>query len=241
MDTTGLLVQSPPHLRQAERLIDHLVPANNVYKRPEERNVVKWGREGRPASWVNRSQCASFITAVLRRSHPWARRSFFTAHFDSTSPYAKDYLRAFNQGDVPHFTQVERVTELRPGDLIAIEYPEQHEVHTGHVVMVRELLGEYVAANEALNLPGSTQYAVSIADCTAEPHGQYGVGQYDAYPDSRIVDADTQHSGAGYGHMMFYADNATGRFSGYRWSVNSAAATIHPVTERPIAAARVLD
>jgi hypothetical protein len=39
---------------------------------------------------------------------------------------------------------------------------------------------------------------------------------------------------------MFYASDATGEFSRYRWSVNSGSARTYAVSDRPISAARVV-
>ena len=225
----------PAHLVVAERLIDNLPVSRNVYKDPAERNVVRWGRRGVPESWTNQSQCASFITAVLRRAYPkWAKRWFFAKHFGSRSPYARGYLNAFASGGVPHFSVVEEVAALRPGDLIAIDFRQDQGTNTGHIVMVREVKEVYDGRS---SFEGETQYAVEIVDCTSEPHGVFGVGDYASFPDSRIVDGSTQRTGAGYGHMMFYASDATGRFSRYRWSVNSSASCT--TEERPIVAVRV--
>jgi hypothetical protein len=224
-----------PHLVVAERLIDNLPPSRNTYKDPAQRNVVKWGKPGVPETWTNQSQCASFLTAVLRRAYPkWATRWFFAKHFGSRSPYARSYLHAFASGAVPHFSVVDEVADLRPGDLIAIDFRKDQGTHTGHIVMVREVKEVYEARS---SFAGETQYAVEVVDCTSEPHGMFGVGDYSSYPDSRIVDETTQHGGAGYGHMMFYASDATGRFSRYRWSVNSSAS--FTAEQRSMIAARV--
>ncbi|ATE52710.1 MULTISPECIES: hypothetical protein [Actinosynnema] len=234
-----------PHLLEAENLVGHLsLPtcplANNVYKDPSQRNVVRWGDPADASTWVNRSQCASFQTAVLRRSHRWATQRFFTAHFGVASPFARDYREVFARGGVPHFERVRRVADLRPGDLVAIDYRNDQDTNTGHIVMVREVRGAYEAPSPRLNFPGETQYAVEIVDCTSEPHGQYGVGHYAAFPDSRIFNAENQTEGAGFGHMMFYASDRTGEFTRYRWSVNAASSGVYPVAERPVAAARVV-
>ncbi|GAA3888482.1 hypothetical protein GCM10022243_61710 [Saccharothrix violaceirubra] len=232
-----------PHLVQAQRLVDYLSlpvcpPGNNVYKEPDQPNVVVWGSPDDAATWINRSQCASFQTAVLKRAHRWATSAFFTAHFGMASPFARDYRAVFAEDDVPRFRRVHRVADLRPGDLIAIDYRNEQDTNTGHIVMVRRTRGVYVAPVASLNFPGEVQYAVEIVDCTSEPHGQVGVGNYAAYPDSRLV-GRRRGEGAGYGHMMFYADERTGMFTRYRWSVNTASAGAHPMDRRPIAAARV--
>jgi hypothetical protein len=231
-----------PHLAEAEALIEHLMlpgAGENVYKEPAEPNVVTWGVPGEPGTWSNQSQCASFVTAVLRRAYPsWARPKHFTRHFGSPSPFARDYQRVFADGGTPRMRPVRRVADLRPGDLIAIDYANAQDTNTGHVVMVRRLRGVYTAPSTGLNFDGEIQYAVQVADCTAEPHGLAGVGNYEDYPDTRIV-GERQLQGVGYGHMMFYASELTGEFTRYRWSVNTSSTGVFPVEERPVSAVRV--
>ncbi len=236
---------STPHLLEAELLVGYLsLPTcplgNNVYKEPDQPNVVRWGSPGDASGWVNRSQCASFQTAVLRRTYPWATPRFFRAHFGTASPFARDYRLAFAERSVPHFERVDAVADLLPGDLIAVDYRNDQDTNTGHIVMVRSVKGPYTAPVASLNFPGETQYAVEVVDCTSEPHGRYGVGNYALFPDSRIFNAGAATDGAGFGHMMFYASDATGAFTRYRWSVNTSSAGAHPVGQRPVAAARVV-
>ncbi|RKT52875.1 hypothetical protein [Saccharothrix australiensis] len=233
-----------PHLPAAEQLVRHLSlptcpPANNTYKRPDQPNVVTWGSPGDASTWFNQSQCASFQTAVLKRTYRWATAKFFARHFGTASPFARDYRAAFERDAVPHFRRVRRVADLRPGDLVAIDYRNDQDTNTGHIVMVRSVRGVYVAPVATLNFPGETQYAVEVVDCTAEPHGVHGVGGYPEFPDSRIVDATAWTTGAGFGHMMFYASDTTGEFTRYRWSVNTSSSGAHPLDRRPVAAARI--
>ncbi|SDY85094.1 hypothetical protein SAMN05421504_107177 [Amycolatopsis xylanica] len=232
-----------PHLIEAEQLVDYLTlapAANNVYKLADEANTVTWGTPGQPPTWVNKSQCASFQTHVLRHTYPdWATDAFFGTYFGSQSPTARVYRDKLANTSIPHFEPVPNVAALRPGDLIAIDYVNDQAGNTGHIVMVREIKGVYVAPSSTLNFDGETQYAVEIVDCTSDPHGEFGIGNYAAFPDVRLVDAATARQGAGYGHMMFYASNATGRFTRYRWSVNSSSTRTYTVAQRPIVAARV--
>jgi hypothetical protein len=235
---------STPHLLEAEQIIGYLsLPtcplANNRYKDPDEPNVVTWGSPGDAATWFNQSQCASFQTAVLRRTYPWATSRFFGRHFGVASPFARDYQAAFAADAVPNFQRVTRVADLRPGDLVAVDYRNDQDTNTGHIVMVRSVRGTYVAPSSSLNFPGETQYAVEVADCTSEPHGVYGVGNYAAFPDNRIFNATAETTGAGYGHMMFYASDATGEFTRYRWSVNTSSSGTYTVAQRPVSAARI--
>ncbi|WP_367131773.1 hypothetical protein [Saccharothrix sp. HUAS TT1] len=235
---------STPHLLEAEQLVGYLsLPtcplANNTYKEPDQPNVVRWGSPGDASGWVNQSQCASFLTAVLKRTYKWASSAYFRRHFGTASPFARDYREAFAERDLPHFERVTRVGDLRPGDLIAVDYRNDQDTNTGHVVMVRSVRGVYTAPGSSLNFAGETQYAVEVVDCTSEPHGVYGVGNYFRFPDSRIFNATAWTDGAGYGHMMFYASDATGEFTRYRWSVNTASSGTYTTAQRPVAAVRV--
>ncbi len=235
---------STPHLLEAEQLVGYLsLPtcplANNTYKDPDQPNVVTWGSPGDATTWFNQSQCASFQTAVLKRTYRWATSAFFSANFGLASPFARDYQAAFERDDVPNFQRIRRVADLRPGDLIAIDYRNDQDTNTGHIVMVRSVRGTYVAPVSSLNFEGETQYAVEVVDCTSEPHGLHGVGGYFAFPDSRIFNATASTDGVGYGHMMFYASDATGEFTRYRWSVNTSSSGVYTPAQRPVSAARV--
>ncbi|MCW3843863.1 LamG domain-containing protein [Micromonospora yasonensis] len=209
---------------------------NNVYLVGAP-SVVTWGEPGDLGSWVSKARCSSFLTWVLKRSCPWATNDYFRTWFADTVPEAADYQQAFAAGSGgPRFQRISRVADLRPGDLIAVNYNGSDPANTGHIVMVRSVKGTYTGG---MNFAGETQYAVEVIDCTADPHGVYATGNYDLYPDTRMVDDVTNFQGAGIGHMMFYAADTTGEFSRYRWSVNSGSANTHPVSSRPIAAARI--
>jgi hypothetical protein len=235
---------SAPHLIEAQEVIDYLnLPASPVADNPYgEPAVVTWGTPGQPSTWSNQSECSSFVTSVLFRTYPaWATIDSFTTLFalnpGSAGPDARQYHAGFAAGSA-HFQPVGQVPNLLPGDLIAIDYVGQTSP-TGHVAMVRRVMGPYVAPQSDLNFAGETQYAVEVADCSSTPHGVFGSTNYAAFPDTRIVDASTRNVGVGYGHMMFYADS-TGAFTRHRWSVNSGSTMVYTVAQRPIAAVRVV-
>ncbi|MEV4639437.1 LamG domain-containing protein [Actinoplanes sp. NPDC049548] len=201
-----------------------------------------------PAGWIARARCASFITGVLKHTYPWATNEYFRTWFDDDpSPEAEDYRKAFAGNPGPRMRRVEKITDLLPGDLIAIDYSTTEngtpQDNTGHIVMVRQVKAPY--AGGPADHPGVAQYPIEIVDCTAEAHGEYQRATYKDFPDTRMVweDGDPQKSlnfqGVGIGHMFFYAD-AAGRFAGYRWSVNSGESNTYGVETRPIAAARPL-
>ena len=192
------------------------------------------------STWAIQAQCNSFITAILNRTYPqWATNAFFTQYFGESTPHAGQYQQVWATGQVPHFQIVTRVVDLQPGDLIAVNYVADTGSGTGHIVMVRRPKGVYTGN---MTFTGETQYAVEVVDCTSDPHGVYGLSTYAPYPDTRMVsDVDADNfEGAGIGHMMFYAADATGEFSRYRWSVNTSSAKTYTVAQRPISAARVV-
>src|SRR6266536_1257255 len=209
---------------------------NNVYLRDAPASVV-WGPPADLTGWVARARCASFITAVLKRSCTWATDSYFQTYFADPSPEAADYRIGFDNDPGPRLKRIRGVAELQPGDLIAVDYNGSGPDNTGHVVMVRQLKGVY---SGSMNFTGETQYAVEVVDCTSDPHGVYGLPTYPLYPDTRMVDDLNNFQGVGLGHMMCYASDATGEFSRYRWSVNTGSAGTHTVSERPVSAARVV-
>lgn len=212
---------------------------NNVYLIGSP-STVTWGTPDDLTSWIARARCSSFITWLLKHTYGWATDAYFTQYFQDRIPEAADYRQAFTNGTAgPRFRQIRKVTDLQPGDLISVDYMGQVEDNTGHIVMVREVKGVF---SGVADFTGETQYAVEVVDCTAEPHGVYALTNYPKYPDTRMVSLVQEENleGVGIGHMMFYASDATGEFSRYRWSVNTAKSSAHPVTTRPIAAARIV-
>ncbi|MHC0429842.1 LamG domain-containing protein [Streptomyces sp. O3] len=213
--------------------------ANNVYLVGAPSRVV-WGSPGDPVEWVAHSRCSSFLTWVLKHTYGWATDDYFRQYFQDRIPEAADFRQAFTDGTAgPHFKRVTKVADLQPGDFVAVDYLGASETATGHIAMVREIKGVHTGS---VNFDGETQYAVEVVDCTSNPHGTYKYATYAPYPDTRmtgLVDEEN-FEGVGIGHMMFYASDATGEFSRYRWSVNSSAAQSHTVSERPIAAARIV-
>ncbi|SMD23559.1 hypothetical protein [Kibdelosporangium aridum] len=231
-----------PHVIEAETFAQYLnLPScpreNNNYKDDGTPNVLTWGTPGQPSTWFNQSQCASFLTGLLRRTYPSATPEHFEAEFGSRSPNARQYRQGFARG-VSGWLSIPRLADLRAGDFIAIDNNNGQPTQTGHIVMVRRIKGTYVAPSSSLNFPGETQYAVEVIDCTSDPHGVLGVGNYHAYPDIRLIDGVNDREGVGFGHMMFYVSDSTGAFTRYRWSVNTSSTGTYTVAQRPIAAAR---
>ncbi|MGW0707641.1 LamG domain-containing protein [Streptomyces sp. NPDC002643] len=202
-------------------------------------STVTWGTPDDLTSWIAKARCSSFVTWVLRHTYGWAGAEYFRQYFQDGIPEAADYRKAFTDGTGgPHFQPIRRVTDLLPGDLIAVDYNGSDPDNTGHIVLVRQVKGVYTGTGVR---SGETQYAIEVIDMTSAPHGVYGQPSATAHPDTRMVSgvAGASFRGVGIGHMMFYASDTTGAFSRYRWS-SYGASEDHTVAERPIAAARVV-
>lgn len=256
-----------PHLTAAEQLVDDLgsVPwedGRNAYKTvPEDDGrvtEVSWGGESRVLA-----QCASFQTLVLQHvygagtAYDWATDGYFREHFFSTEglrdrskryPNAAEFRAGFAaDSGAPQFSAVSGPGELRPGDLVAIDYRDPRAWYTGHIAMIRAAKGTLVSPVDGQVGADAVGRVFEVLDCTDSPHGDPEHGSlslYEQYPDTRWSYDERHgqafdtaaHTGAGRGHMVFYAGR-DGGFAGFRWSVNDAAA--YPVAQRPIAAARV--
>lgn len=225
------------HLAEAEELVDQL----NAIGWPSESSynaycasgctgsVVTWGTPGTPRSYFNKSQCAPFVTKLLAHTYAWATSAYFRDEFASTSPDSARYYDRINAGTVDHMDKITKVTSLAPGDILAIKYEAGASGGSGHTVVVRSLAGTVVTDSD----PATTEYVVQVVDSTSNPHGTAPVA--DGHGDSRSS-GSTEFSGVGYGFMVLYGD-ADGDFYGYRWGTDESA--FHPVTTRPIVAARV--
>ncbi|MFC1417011.1 hypothetical protein [Streptacidiphilus cavernicola] len=260
-----------PHQIEAEQIVDYLLntaPGDllNQYKSipafDGQSTVVTWGTPGNPASYRVLAQCASFQTLVLERAYGagtgygWAtpayfKDNFFPASTDTSKRYpdAAEFRTGFaDAAAILNLTAVTKPVNLRPGDLVAIDYNNPNGTYSGHIVMIRKRKAAFASGVDAQVGAGAVPYVFEVVDCTDTPHGEPknpptgSLADYQAYPDTRYVytdpDVDLQtNTGVGYGHMVFYADPVTKLFAGHRWSVNDASPLT--VAQQPIAAARV--
>ncbi|MEU9128000.1 hypothetical protein AB0D08_07780 [Kitasatospora sp. NPDC048540] len=234
---------------------------------PDDNSTAVWGEPGHPEQFRVLAQCSSFVSLVLERTYGprsateeqdparWATKQYFRDYFGTEPgklfPTAEKFRAGFaNAAAIPHFTAVTKPVNLRPGDFVAFDYDEDATTtpYTGHIVMIRERKGTWASSADARVGAGVVPYVFEVIDCTSNPHGNPAASAgaealYRAFPDTRIEERPDEtpgwkeYNGVGYGHLVFYADATTKLFAGYRWGVNSTVA--HPVSERPIAAARV--
>ncbi|MFJ9523408.1 hypothetical protein ACIRPK_34860 [Kitasatospora sp. NPDC101801] len=252
----------PPHLAEAESLVEHLcaLPPDLARERNRYRHAgrfdtvpdqVLWGSPGTARDFYVLSRCASLLTRVFERSYGvgttygWATPRFFREHVADWGPTrhapdANSYRAAFAAG-IPHFEPVPEVRELLPGDLVSIDFNRPvGALYTGHIVMIRRYRGELTHPTPGPPLPGSVvPHVFEVVDCSSRPHGDpVNFPELLAtYPDTRLRDRDVSADGVGYGHIVLHEDRGAGRLVGYRRSPEAPVA--FTAVEHPIAAARI--
>ena len=188
-----LLALLVPHLIWAERLVADLDASQNSYGRSPL--VVLWrGVDGARLS-RNHSDCSGFISALFRRAYGYddvAMRHWL----GTASPQARHYHAAIIQAN--RFTQIDRVDQIQPGDLLATRYQQPRPGATGHL-MLAAADPQPVGPCQA----GRCIHRLVVLDSSRSGHGP----------------ADTRRSGSGVGrgviHLLASMD---GQLLAYRWS-----------------------
>ncbi|MGK4002601.1 hypothetical protein WMF31_08255 [Sorangium sp. So ce1036] len=211
--------QPTAHLTWAERLVDNIAPEDNEYG---SRPFITWAGVAGARRYANRTQCATFLTALLKRSYGWSADTF-EDWLDSASPNAATYHDAILAED--GFERIESPEDARAGDILALRYPESAS-SSGHVAILRR------APKRRFPMPpyvvGTTQYEVFVVDSTNYHHGT---------SDSRRRSGGRWSTGAGFGSMRIYVDRSD-TVVGHTWSM-AATTVYHPTTHRQVAIGRL--
>lgn len=207
----------PEHLGLAELLIATILPATNFYGDPALISLE--GQNGKSYS-TNRTRCASLVTQLLEKAY----NPDFVSWFGCTSPHAASYHDAIEVED--GFTLIESIHDVRPGDIIAIQYLDagcknltcgtaSNCSSTGHVAMVADYPRSRAASKPLIT--GTTQYSVEIIDTSTSYHGA---------DDTRYkADIGGAHDrGVGQGTMRLYVDPDDDSIVGHTWSTSSGSA-----------------
>ena len=125
-------------------------------------------------------------------------------------------------GSHPTIVQWAHVEDLKPGDIVAVNYGTDHKP-TGHVMMI-----DRAPAHDATSPiePGLQQYEAAVIDSANSGHGSL---------DTRFA-GGLRTTGAGCGALRLYA-NADGTVAGYTWSTKRVS-QFYPVADRKIAFGR---
>ena len=103
------------------------------------------------------------------------------------------------------FKLVQRLSAVRPGDVIAIKYPPDAE-NSGHIMLVAETPRSIPGTRPEIS--GTEQWEVTVIDSSRSSHGK---------TDTRRRDDGSFGSGVGEGVFRIYT-NRDGTVAGYTWS-----------------------
>jgi hypothetical protein len=185
---------TPEHLRQARSLLDHLELQNTSYRHGSPRV----GFEGEVESHTD---CSGFIQSLLERSYGYTDEDL-SRWLGSPRPLARHFHDAIEARR--GFTPLEQISEIEPGDLIAIRYSVKKRGNSGHVLL---------ASGKASALPEPGAWSLPVIDSSHSGHGP---------TDTRHARGKNgkDHDGLGEGILRIYADPA-GKVRGYSWSTNA--------------------
>lgn len=167
--------------------------------------------------------CVGFISYALQRAAPqaWATIARVTGIAKGRIPSPLQYRAFFArlaEKPEPGWEAVTKVSDLRPGDVVAWEH--KTETAVGHAVVIG-------------GTPGSMSdgsWLVEVYDSTSSPHGDDSRPQD---PRAQALAPTGRRSGLGHGVMVFIADPASGALTGVRWSPKARAIVVPIAAGRP--------
>ena len=200
----AVLNQSP--VDWANDLVDHITEANADYD--HGLGPVTWAGQNGATAYESRTDCSGFILALYQQSYgvtlpqlgTWLGRARpLAASFADTVTAQRGYQ------------QIQSITDVQVGDLIAVRYPNATKGdNTGHLMLV--VSTPTPRSGSAPVVTGTTQWDVVIVDQSSTGHGP---------TDTRHHPDKTFASGVGRGTMRLYADAASQAIAGYSWSTIS--------------------
>jgi hypothetical protein len=210
----------PKHLREARLLVKQITPKHNSYEHKVD--VVKWKGDPEARFAECHTDCSGLLNALLGRVYALGRDDL-KEWLGKKRPVARDYHQAIM--DRNGFQRVTRVQNLKPGDVLAIRYPEGLP-DTGHILVVAEAPRRRDATAPVIEK--TEQWEVKVIDCSRSGHG---TGDTRHKPDGSF------NQGIGEGTFRLYA-HKSGTIAGYSWSPLRAS-TFYAPDERNLVAGRL--
>ena len=170
-----------------------------------------------------RYDCVGFVSYALRQVAPQAWDSAFKATGIAkgripSPPRYRAFFASLAETPQPGWEAVIKVSELRPGDVVAWE--QKTKTAVGHAVVIG-----------SAPVPGPEgTWLVEVYDSTASPHGDDSRPKDDR---AEVLASSGRRSGLGHGLMAFSADPASGALNGYRWRPKSKTNTVPIAAGRP--------
>jgi hypothetical protein len=221
---------SPPregkdHLWWAERLLSEIDDTSTAYVYQRNARGIAWKGYASDSSYAF-TDCSGFLNGLFEHVYGYHRsdlRRWLGADARKSGPTANRYYAAI--AEQRGFARIERIQDVRPGDILAILYPEDLS-NTGHSMIVADLPEKADAVSSGTDM--MQQWKVTVIDSSASPHGRQ---------DTRWRDGNKHRTGLGKGSVRLYV-NAAGEVIGYSWSFGPKS-KFYPAAERPIAVGRL--
>lgn len=186
--------------------MQELRPENNHYGTSPSYVTLGSAETGLPTT--ARTMCNSFVTAMLSRAYGF-NDNFYRLWTGMRSPTAARISEMTRAGRL--MQTLPSVNDVRPGDLVVIDYGDPTSSATGHVAFV-EALPVVRYPQSAPLVPDTIQYEVSVIDSARTGHGP---------TDTRRLPDGSWVPGIGRGVMRLYV-NTRGAVVGYAWSTWSS-------------------
>ena len=117
-------------LELAKILVRELRPEDTSYQ--HQHGTVKWKGEQGAQNYACHTDCSGFLNLLLERAYGYTPDDF-AKWLKSRRPLAGDYHDAIQEQR--GFKQIQRIEDVRPGDIIAIRYPPDAE-NSGHIMLI---------------------------------------------------------------------------------------------------------
>lgn len=206
----------------ADLLLRNVAVANNSYNTTVD--SVTWAGQDGARYYYAMTDCSGFLTKLLIKTYGYTS-TYFRTWTGTSTPRATNFYNEIVTQD--HFTNIRYVTQIKQGDIIAMQYPAGTSTSTGHVMLV--VSPPTLRTATAPLVTGTTQYEVQILDCSSTGHGS---------TDTRYVSTGVFNTGVGKGIFRLYV-SSTGLISGYSWSTYTSS-VYYSQTQRPIAVGRLV-
>lgn len=187
----------PAHLREARTMVDRLSLDQTNYEHGPP--IVKWDEPK-----ASHADCSGFMDALFMHTYHYDAAAY-KRWFDSHRPSARRYHDVIVEQK--GFQRLHRITEIRPGDIIAVKYLRRTD-NTGHVMLADSEAKPRQATDPIVE--GTQQWEVAVIDSSKSGHG---------VPDTRHKKgADGKdHDGLGRGVLRLYS-HSDGSIAGFAWS-----------------------
>jgi hypothetical protein len=225
----------PKHLEDALLLLEGLRWENNNYQHGKP--TVNWKGVNGASDYISKADCSGFMSKLLQHSYG----DYFTSErFEQWMnkkrgrPLAEDFYNAIvKQKD---FIQIKKLTQVQPGDIIAIKYiPDDNpktKDNTGHVMLVLKSPQKRDPTKPLVKK--TLQWEVKVIDQSCSGHGKYDSRRKtDSSDDDSQADGDglanneqnnpcelnkSFNDGLGKGTIRIYTNEENDDILGYTWS-----------------------